>query len=176
MIPLRSCSVANLYRTPGERFLGLSPCQYLADIAPDEHARIGREAPDAVRCIEAMKRRNVSELTAAELVKEFVKVTLAQDEAELHGQSAKYNRLFKQMMDVTNELQIREGDQRTQLVKLYVHANFHVRVQAATLTLAVAPKEARAQLQSIAESHRLPYAGDAGMCLWNLDRGVFKPT
>lgn len=123
-----------------------------------------------------MKRRNINQMTSAELVQEFVEAAVAQDAAELHGQSAKYNRFFKQMMDVTNELRIRDGDQRTQLVELYVHPNLHVRVQAAKLTLAVAPQEARAQLQSIADSDRFPYAGDAGMCLWNLDRGVFKPT
>ncbi|MCX7318355.1 MAG: DUF2019 domain-containing protein [Hyphomicrobiales bacterium] len=123
-----------------------------------------------------MTRRHISELTTAELVHEFVKVTLAEDEAGLHGQYAKYNRLYERMIDVTNELKMRDGDQRTQLVNLYGHANFHVRVQAAKLTLAVAPEGARAQLQHIADSHRLPYSADAGMCLRNLERGVFKPT
>ncbi|MET0705817.1 MAG: DUF2019 domain-containing protein, partial [Tardiphaga sp.] len=46
---------------------------------------------------------------------------------------------------------------------------------AAKLTLAVAPVEARAQLQAIADSKWFPQAGDAGMSLWNLERGVFKP-
>ncbi|UGV26091.1 hypothetical protein E0H22_10555 [Rhodopseudomonas boonkerdii] len=36
--------ITNWYRTPNERFGGLSPRQYLADKAPDEHARVGREA------------------------------------------------------------------------------------------------------------------------------------
>ncbi len=36
--------ITNWYRTPNARFGGLSPRQYLADKAPDEHARVGREA------------------------------------------------------------------------------------------------------------------------------------
>jgi len=30
-------------------------------------------------------------------------------------------------------------------------------------------------LERIQEWQRQPQAGDAGMCLWNLDRGVFVP-
>jgi hypothetical protein len=47
---------------------------------------------------------------------------------------------------------------------------------AAKLTLAVAPAAARQMLESIQNSDEQPQAMDAGMCLWNLDRGVFKPT
>ena len=123
-----------------------------------------------------MKRLSVTQMSAADLVQKFVELTVAQDVAELHGKISKYNRLFADMMDVTNELKSRDGDQRSALLRLYEHANLQVRVQAAMLTLAVAPVAARAVLQNIADSHRLPYSADAGMCLWNLDRGVFKPT
>ncbi len=51
-----------------------------------------------------------------------------------------------------------------------------VRVNAAKATLAVAPQQARQMLQAIADSQWQPQAGDAGMCLWNLDRGVFVPS
>jgi hypothetical protein len=34
----------------------------------------------------------------------------------------------------------------------------------------------RRMLQTIADSNWMPQAGDAGMSLSNLDRGVFKPT
>jgi hypothetical protein len=61
-------------------------------------------------------------------------------------------------------------------MKLYEYPNMQVRVQVAKLTLAVAPVEARRQLEAIAETHWMPQAGDAGMCLTNLDRGIFKPT
>jgi hypothetical protein len=123
-----------------------------------------------------MRQKAINQMTTSELVEKFVEVAVAQDEAELRGQMAKYNRLFKQMMDVEGQLRGRDGDQRLQLLRLFDHPNLHVRVQAAMLTLAVAPVEARAQLEILAASDRLPYSADAGMCLWNLDRGVFKPT
>jgi hypothetical protein len=47
---------------------------------------------------------------------------------------------------------------------------------AGMLTLAVAPAAARQLLQDIKNSKEYPQAMDAGMCLWDLERGVFKPT
>jgi hypothetical protein len=123
-----------------------------------------------------MRLKAVNQMTTSELVDKFAEVTIAQDEAELRGQMSKYNRLYKQMTDVEAELKSREGDQRRELLRLFDHPNLHVRVQAAMLTLAVAPLEARTQLEILAASDRLPYSADAGMCLWNLDRGVFRPT
>jgi len=58
---------------------------------------------------------------------------------------------------------------------LYRHANAQVRLAAAKATLAVAPEDARQMLQRIADSGEFPQAGDAGMCLVALDRGIFKP-
>jgi len=58
---------------------------------------------------------------------------------------------------------------------LYTYPNMQVRVKAAKATLAVAPAAAREQLEKIAASDWQPQAGEAGMSLWNLDRGVFKP-
>ena len=50
-----------------------------------------------------------------------------------------------------------------------------VRLNAAKSTLAVAPEAARQELRAIADSREYPQA-DAGMCLGNLDEGIFKPT
>ena len=61
-------------------------------------------------------------------------------------------------------------------MELYNYPNMQVRVQAAKLTLAVAPVAARQEPEAIAETHWMPQAGDAGMSLSNLDRGIFKPT
>ncbi len=123
-----------------------------------------------------MRMKAITGMTTSELVENFAEIAIAQDEAERHGQIAKYNRLFKQMMSIEGELKNRNGDQRRELTRLFDHPNLHVRVQAAMLTLAVTPLEARVQLEMLAASDRLPYSADAGMCLWNLDRGVFKPT
>jgi hypothetical protein len=62
------------------------------------------------------------------------------------------------------------------LMDLYGHPNMQVRLKAAKNTLAVAPQAAREQLEAIVASDWQPYAGDAGMCLWALDEGIFKPT
>jgi hypothetical protein len=51
-----------------------------------------------------------------------------------------------------------------------------VRLDAAHATLAIEPKQARRIFEAIAQSGRRDYSGDAGMTLWNLDRGVYKPT
>jgi hypothetical protein len=49
------------------------------------------------------------------------------------------------------------------------------RLNAAKATLSLAPKAARQQIEHIAASGHFPQAGDAGMCLWTLDQGIFNP-
>ena len=123
-----------------------------------------------------MKRVVLSDMPTSDLVALFAQIVVGQDEADLGGELSKFKRLFARMMDVSNELKSRTGDQRVELLQLFSHPNMQVRLQAAKLTMAVAPIEARAQLEAIAASKWFPQAGDAGMSLWNLDNGVFKPT
>jgi len=123
-----------------------------------------------------MKAIELSKATTNELVGYFARVVVGQDEALLGGQRARFNRLFKEMMSISNELKSRPGDQRSALLGLFEYPNMQVRVQAAKLTLAVAPIEARAQLEAIAATHWFPQAGDAGMCLDFLDDGTFRPA
>lgn len=121
-------------------------------------------------------RKSLSALTAAELVDLFAQNCVDQNQADLAGNLSKYNRLFMRMKDIHDELKRRPGDQRRMLIQLYEFPNMHVRLQAAKLTLAVAPLEARTQLQEIIDLKWFPQAGDAGMCLHNLDTGFYKPT
>ena len=123
-----------------------------------------------------MKRIQLSNMTTKDLVERFAQIGVAQDRALLGGEIAKFNRLFDQMAAVSNELKSWEGDQRSALMVLYDYPNIQVRLKAAKHTLAVAPVEARRQIETIADSNWMPQAGDAGMSLWNLDRGVYKPT
>jgi hypothetical protein len=123
-----------------------------------------------------MKQIELSAMSSANLVERFAEIVVAQDQALLGGEHPKFNRLFRQMMDIANELKAREGDQRRLLLELFTFPNMQVRVQAAKLTLAIAPVEARKQLEAIADTHWMPQAGDAGMSLSFLDRGVLKPT
>lgn len=123
-----------------------------------------------------MKRLALNTMGTPDLITLFAQIVVAQDEADLGGQRAKYNCLFAKMMDVSNELKRRDGDQRRQLVVLFAHPNLHVRLQAASLTLAVVPVEARQQLEAIVAAKWFPQSADAGMMLRGLEDGTFKPT
>lgn len=123
-----------------------------------------------------MKREKISEMTTQRLVSRFAEIGVAQDEALLGGQRAKFNRLFAEMSEISNELKKRPGDERHALCELYSYPNMQVRLKAAKHTLAVVPREARAQIQAIADSNWFPQAGDAGMTLSNLSCGIYKPT
>jgi hypothetical protein len=123
-----------------------------------------------------MTRLDLSQLTVEHLVKRFADIGIDQDQALFKNDISKFNRLFSQMDSITKELKRRSGDQRSALLMLYDHPNMQVRLKAAKATLAVAPEVARKKLEAIANSGWQPQAGDAGMSLWNLDRGVFKPT
>ncbi len=123
-----------------------------------------------------MKHVSVRHLTVNQLVERFTAIALEQDEALLMDEIAKFNRLFDKMEAIEEELKSRPGDQRRALLPLYKHPNMQVRVKAAMATLAVAPQAAREALQAIKASQEQPQALEAGMSLWNLDRGVFKPS
>jgi ParB-like chromosome segregation protein Spo0J len=111
-----------------------------------------------------------------QLVARFIEIGVAQNEALLRDEITGFNRLYDEKVAVLEELKARPGDMRHALVSLHDHANLQVRLNAAKATLAVAPTAARKTLEAIRESRLQPQAGDAGMSLWNLERGVFKPT
>jgi Domain of unknown function (DUF2019) len=123
-----------------------------------------------------MKRDDLRAMTVDQLVELFAEITREQDRAIAKDDNAKYNRLFSRMDAVEQELKGRDRDQRRALMRLYTDSNAQVRLAAARATLAVAPDDARRLLRAIADSHENPQAGDAGMSLVNLERGIFKPT
>ena len=123
-----------------------------------------------------MKPIDLQDMSVVALVERFTALCIGQYEAELRSENSKENRLIKQMWAVSIELKRRPGDQRSELLRLYSHPHVQVRLMAAKETLAVAPSAARQLLQAIRESNEQPQAMDAGMCLWNLENGVFKPT
>jgi Domain of unknown function (DUF2019) len=122
------------------------------------------------------KSFGLKKLSVMELVERFAALGIGQFNAELHSDIAKQTRLLLQMRDVTEELKSRPGDKRSALLALFEHPNVQVRLMAAKLTLAIAPEAARQMLQDISDSKKYPQAMDAGMSLWNLDQGIFKPT
>lgn len=122
-----------------------------------------------------MNNFNLHELTVAELVGRFAAICIEQNRALFEDEVAKFNRLFDKMVAIVNELKGRPEDQRIALIALFDHPDLQVRLQAAVMALAVAPMELRRTIEAIAASRRQPQAGDAGMCLTMLDRGLFVP-
>jgi hypothetical protein len=123
-----------------------------------------------------MKRSGLGELTTEELVDRFAAIGVEQDQALLRNEIGKFNRLYDKKELIKVELKCRPGDQRRALLALFDHPNMQTRLNAAKATLAVEPVAARNMLRVIADSKWYPQAGDAGMCLRNLDRGIFVPT
>lgn len=123
-----------------------------------------------------MTKIKLADMSLDDLVAKFAEITRAQDKAILAADYSKYNRLFKDMIRVAGELQRRPGDQRRALAPLYEFPNMQVRLKAAIHTLAVAPAEARAQLQAIAEAHWFPQTTDAAGMLRALDEGRYVPA
>jgi hypothetical protein len=122
-----------------------------------------------------VKRLKLEEMSVDELVERFAEIGIAQDQAELMGEIGKFNSLYRQMDATEKELRRRGREARLALLHLYDHPNMQVRLKAAKRTLGVAPEAARKVIQAIYDSKWYPQAGEAGMSLWNLDRGVFKP-
>ncbi len=127
-------------------------------------------------------KNQLSEMSVDQLVERFAAIGEAQYQAlEEHedwiedNPNLKFNRLFKQMNEVDNELRARGRDARLALQRLYSHPNIQVRLKAAVSTLGVAPEGARQVIQKIADTDWFPQAGDAGMTLFALDDAIFRP-
>lgn len=123
-----------------------------------------------------MIRMRIQKMTDIELVDEFERLCLAQYVALEREDVPAFSRRYKVIQAITDELKSRTGDRRRLLKKFFGQGNFQVRLTAARATLAIDYEEARRELELIAESKWNPQAGDAGMSLWNLDRGVYRPT
>jgi cytochrome c oxidase assembly protein Cox11 len=123
-----------------------------------------------------MTKPELNNLTVSQLVDHFAENGVAQYKAIEIEDSEIYNDLYWKMHAINEELKSRGDEARLALLKLYNHPNMQVRLAAARSTLAVAPVAARHQLEAIVSSRWFPQAGDAGMTLWRLDEGEFKPT
>jgi hypothetical protein len=122
-----------------------------------------------------MKQARLQDMTVDQLVERFSDLALEQDKALLGENIKRVNQLYDALKGVEGELKLRDGDQRRALVRLYEHKNPQVRLKAVKATLAVAPEIARPMLQAIADSREYPQAGEAGMSIWFLKEGTYKP-
>lgn len=114
-------------------------------------------------------------MTVDQLVDRFAEIGIAQYDAAMGGATREFNQLYGQMDAIDKELRARGQQARLALLRLYDHPNIQVRLQAASFTLGIAPAVARKVIETISQSGWFPQAGDAGMALWSLDEGIFKP-
>ncbi|MCO5129852.1 MAG: DUF2019 domain-containing protein [Xanthobacteraceae bacterium] len=111
-----------------------------------------------------------------DLVRRFHDIALAQDRASRNFETGRYNRLYKQMVEVRDALKSRSGDQRRALRPFLESNNPQVRLKAAITLLAIYPELARRTLEHIRDEGADPQRLDAGMLLSSLDDGSFVPT
>jgi hypothetical protein len=122
-----------------------------------------------------MSRKALSEWSDEELVARFLAISLEQDEAIRIDQSRKYNRLYEEMLGVTEELKKRPGNPRQALLAFLDHRNPQVRLKAAIHTLAVDRDRALAALQTIRDRREYPQSADAWGIMDALAEGRFTP-
>lgn len=120
-----------------------------------------------------MNHADFASLTTADLVQHYAELGVEED--AIFDDSDRINMIRPQMWAIEDELKSRPGDQRRALLPLYDHPKMAVRLHAAKATLAIAPEQARKMIEWIASINWHPQSGDAGMCLWALDKGVFVP-
>ena len=109
------------------------------------------------------------------MVERFEAVALEQFDANWKLQTARYNRLYKEMVEIRAELKSRNGDQRRALIPLMESNNMQVKLMTANTLLAVAPDRARKALESVRDYGQLPQAADASGMLEAIDNGSFVP-
>jgi hypothetical protein len=120
--------------------------------------------------------RNLKRMSVDELVELFRTHALEQYQAMLRGEQSKVNAAFWKLVEVSDELKSREGDQRSALLRLYDDKNSQVKVKAMKHTLAVARERAIEGLSKLRANKNDPVCLEAGMCLWAMEEGIFKPT
>lgn len=120
-----------------------------------------------------MKQNSPTDSVVEGLLQRYVENGIEQDEAIFQNENQKFRILFREMVALEEELKSR-GQGRL-LMRFYDHPNLQLSLNAAKATLAIAPIEARHQLEAIRSSKIYPQAADAGMAVRMLDRGAFKP-
>jgi len=123
-----------------------------------------------------MKGFDLKSMTVAQLVERFTSLGVEQYKAQFYFETAKFNRLFREVMAIEHELKNRTGDQRDALVPLFEHENPQVRLNAAESTLAIVKGAACQTLQEIWDRHEFPQAAFAMQTLRALERGDRIPT
>ena len=123
-----------------------------------------------------MKRPNFQNLSIQQLVSEFVNCAKELGHAVLDSEVRQANRMVVKRMLIDKELRSRGLEARLSLQPLLDCRNRFVRYYAAKSLLGIVPGPARAIIEEIAKHPFDALGGDAGMTLFNLDEGIFKPN
>ena len=122
-----------------------------------------------------MKSSNLEELTTDQLIQEFSRLAREMGAAALDSETDRFNRMFAKMEAIDRQLRSRGRAARMALSVLLDSDYRFVRYYAATYLLGLIPDRARAELEWNRKYWFDALAGDAGMTLYNLDTGFYKP-
>lgn len=122
-----------------------------------------------------MKSTYVKELTTEQLIAEFKRLARRMGSAVLDSETQLFNRLFPRMQAIDRELRSRGHVARITLDSLLDDEDRFVRYCAAKYLLGLVPDRARRVIEEIAKYKYDALCFDAGMCLYALDAGIFKP-
>jgi Domain of unknown function (DUF2019) len=110
-----------------------------------------------------------------ELIACFISESKQMGTAVLSHETRKANRIFQHMWDIDLELRARGGEARLKLAPLLDNNDRFVLYYAAKKLLSLVPDRARAVIEDVANPIYDALSFDAGMCLYALDEGIFRP-
>jgi hypothetical protein len=122
-----------------------------------------------------MKLQAMASPTMHQLVEEFIRISKERGAAILDSNTINAKRTFEEMRAVDRILRSRGRDSRLALLPLLEDKDRFVRYFAAKYLLGLVPDRARHVIEEIAKLKYDALSGDAGMCLYALDKGIFKP-
>jgi Domain of unknown function (DUF2019) len=123
-----------------------------------------------------MRSMQLQELTDNQLVQQFAGLAHDMGVAVLDSETPRFNRLFPRMEAIDRALRSRGRETRMALFPLLEDKDRFVRYYAAKYLLGLVPDRARRVIEDIAKFKFDALSGDAGMCLYALDEGIFKPN
>ena len=118
----------------------------------------------------------LEELTIDELIARFILIGEKQYPLTLRGEVKKYNLLVENEGKINKELRRRGIEARLELVKLFIHPNIQVRMNAARRSLGIAREPALNVLRQITKEDFGPFRLDAGMAIALVEDGTVNPT
>ena len=122
-----------------------------------------------------MKSEELETLNTEQLVEEFIRASKERGAAILDSDNRHANQMFDRMQAIDRVLRLRGKEARLALLPLLDDEDRFVRYFAANYMLGLVPDRARRVIEEIAKFKFDALCLEAGMCLYALDKGIFKP-